>query len=171
MRQALEATDYTRIGESSNPFSRALNLIRRRGLTRGTGLTDWIEGLLRGRAGAGADFSANWTGAFRSSAATSPTRASSSSPTTSRSTRTSKATRSRPDEFPIADAVRVSAGYPYFFPPLTLRDRTTKKDAVLVDGGVASAFPVFLFDRPAPRRPTWGFRLHAGMGRGETVAP
>jgi NTE family protein len=40
----------------------------------------------------------------------------------------------------------------------------TGKDAVLVDGGVASAFPVFLFDRPGPRRPTWGFRLHAGMG-------
>ena len=70
----------------------------------------------------------------------------------------------RPDDFPIAEAVRVSSGYPFFFPPLALRDRTTKKDAVLVDGGVASAFPVFLFDRPAPRRPTWGFRLHAGMG-------
>ena len=67
-------------------------------------------------------------------------------------------------EFPIAEAVRVSSGYPYFFPPITLRDRVTKKDAVLVDGGVASAFPVFLFDRPAPRQPTWGFRLHAGMG-------
>lgn len=64
----------------------------------------------------------------------------------------------------MAEAVRVSAGYPYFFPPVTLRDRTSGKDGVLVDGGIASAFPVFLFDRPAPRRPTWGFRLHAGMG-------
>jgi NTE family protein len=35
---------------------------------------------------------------------------------------------------------------------------------VLVDGGVASAFPVFLFDRPRPRHPTWGFRLHSGLG-------
>jgi NTE family protein len=69
-----------------------------------------------------------------------------------------------PDQFPVAEAVRISAGYPFFFPPLPLRDRATGKDAVLVDGGIASAFPVFLFDRPAPRRPTWGFRLHAGMG-------
>jgi len=67
-----------------------------------------------------------------------------------------------PADFPIADAVRISAGYPYFFPPLTLRDAHTKKPGVLVDGGVASAFPVFLFDRPDPAHPTWGFRLFAG---------
>lgn len=67
-----------------------------------------------------------------------------------------------PDAFPIADAVRISAGYPYFFPPVELRDAHTKKPGVLVDGGVASAFPVFLFDRPDPAHPTWGFRLFAG---------
>jgi NTE family protein len=69
-----------------------------------------------------------------------------------------------PGEFPIADAVRISAGYPYFFPPLSLRDGNTKKPGVLVDGGVASAFPVFLFDEPQPQHPTWGFRLYAGSG-------
>jgi NTE family protein len=67
-----------------------------------------------------------------------------------------------PDQFPIADAVRISAGFPYFFPPMTLRDAQTKKDGVLVDGGVASAFPIFLFDKPEPEHPTWGFRLFAG---------
>ena len=67
-----------------------------------------------------------------------------------------------PEAFPIADAVRISAGYPYFFPPLSLRDAHTKKAGVLVDGGVASPFPVFLFDRPDPAHPTWGFRLFAG---------
>jgi NTE family protein len=67
-----------------------------------------------------------------------------------------------PEEFPIADAVRISAGFPYFFPPLTLRDGQTGKDGVLVDGGVASAFPIFLFDRPEPKHPTWGFRQFAG---------
>lgn len=67
-----------------------------------------------------------------------------------------------PDDFSIADAVRISAGYPYFFPPLTLRDAHTQKPGVLVDGGVASAFPVFLFDHPDPAHPTWGFRLFAG---------
>jgi NTE family protein len=69
-----------------------------------------------------------------------------------------------PDEFPIADAVRISAGYPYFFPPLSLRDAHTKKPGVLVDGGVASPFPVFLFDEAQPRHPTWGFRLFNGSG-------
>ena len=69
-----------------------------------------------------------------------------------------------PEEFPIADAVRISAGYPYFFPPLSLLDGHTKKPGVLVDGGVASAFPVFLFDAPKPAHPTWGFRLFGGSG-------
>ena len=69
-----------------------------------------------------------------------------------------------PEDFPIADAVRISAGYPYFFPPLSLRDGHTKKPGVLVDGGVASAFPVFLFDAPNPAHPTWGFRLFGGSG-------
>ncbi|HLB20636.1 MAG TPA: patatin-like phospholipase family protein [Solirubrobacteraceae bacterium] len=67
-----------------------------------------------------------------------------------------------PDDFPIADAVRISAGYPYFFPPLSLIDGHTKKPGVLVDGGVTSAFPVFLFDKPQPEHPTWGFRLFGG---------
>ena len=31
-------------------------------------------------------------------------------------------------------------------------------------GGVASAFPVFLFDAPKPAHPTWGFRLFGGSG-------
>jgi NTE family protein len=67
-----------------------------------------------------------------------------------------------PEEFPIADAVRISAGYPYFFPPMSLIDGHTKKPGVLVDGGVASAFPIFLFDTPQPQHPTWGFRLFGG---------
>jgi NTE family protein len=68
----------------------------------------------------------------------------------------------KPAEFPIADAVRISAGFPYFFPPLSLVDGHTRKAGVLVDGGVASAFPIFLFDTPEPKHPTWGFRLYAG---------
>jgi NTE family protein len=67
-----------------------------------------------------------------------------------------------PKEFPIADAVRISAGFPYFFPPVSLRDAQTKTPGVLVDGGVASAFPIFLFDKPKPKHPTWGFRLFGG---------
>jgi NTE family protein len=69
-----------------------------------------------------------------------------------------------PNDFAIADAVRISAGFPYFFPPVRLRDAHTKKLGVLVDGGVASAYPVFLFDQQQPQHPTWGFRLYAGKG-------
>lgn len=68
-----------------------------------------------------------------------------------------------PEEFPIATAVRISAGYPGFFPPLTLRYAKTGKDGALVDGGVTSGFPVFLFDRPEPDHPTWAFRLYEGL--------
>lgn len=67
-----------------------------------------------------------------------------------------------PDAFPIATAVRISAGFPGYFPPVTLRDAATGTDGALVDGGVTSGFPVFLFDRPQPRRPTWAFRLYGG---------
>jgi NTE family protein len=67
-----------------------------------------------------------------------------------------------PSEFPIADAVRISAGFPFFFPPVSLRDAQTERPGVLADGGVASAFPIFLFDKPEPRHPTWGFRLFGG---------
>ncbi len=68
----------------------------------------------------------------------------------------------RPTDFPIATAVRISAGYPGFFPPLALTDAATRSPGALVDGGVTSSFPVFLFDEPSPQWPTWAFRLYGG---------
>jgi NTE family protein len=67
-----------------------------------------------------------------------------------------------PDEFPVALAGRISAGFPGFFPPISLRDAATGTEGALVDGGVTSGFPVFLFDSPTPKRPTWAFRLYGG---------
>jgi NTE family protein len=64
--------------------------------------------------------------------------------------------------FPLATAVRISAGYPGFFPPIALKDAATSTPGALVDGGVTSGFPVFLFDKPQPQHPTWAFRLFAG---------
>ena len=68
------------------------------------------------------------------------------------------------DEFPLVDAVRMSMSYPFLFNPVTLhRDG---KPYYVVDGGLLSNFPIWLFDagdRP-PKRPTWGFRLHSGAG-------
>ena len=70
----------------------------------------------------------------------------------------------RKDEFPLVDAVRMSMSYPFLFNPVTLY--RSKKPYYIVDGGLLSNFPVWLFDageRP-PKRPTWGFRLHGGVG-------
>jgi NTE family protein len=68
------------------------------------------------------------------------------------------------DDFPLVDAVRMSMSYPFLFNPVTLyRER---KPYYVVDGGLLSNFPIWLFDageRP-PKRPTWGFRLHSGAG-------
>jgi NTE family protein len=73
-----------------------------------------------------------------------------------------------PMAFPVYKAVRISAGYPFFFPPMGgLWDLHTKKQGVFVDGGVGSAFPLFVFDKPQPEHPTWGFHLHGGLSATE----
>jgi len=64
------------------------------------------------------------------------------------------------DSFKIVDAVRMSMSYPFLFAPVPLhRDG---KPHWVVDGGLLSNFPIWLFDSPHPKRPTWGFRLHPG---------
>jgi NTE family protein len=68
-----------------------------------------------------------------------------------------------PDELPIADAVAASAALPLAFEPVRLRT-ATGDEAVLVDGGLLSRFPIDVFDRtderPA-RWPTIGLKLSA----------
>ena len=66
------------------------------------------------------------------------------------------------DSLPIVRAVRMSMSFPYFFEPVTLlRDG---RPHLIVDGGLLSNFPVFLFDgdKPPLRRWTFGFRLFGG---------
>lgn len=76
----------------------------------------------------------------------------------------------KPEEFPIADAVRMSAGYPFMFAPWPLRDAVSGHTGALVDGGIVSGFPVFLFDRAQPCHPTWGFRLDGEQAQGRPIA-
>jgi NTE family protein len=64
------------------------------------------------------------------------------------------------DTFPIVDAVRMSMSYPFLFAPVVLYK--DGKPYYVVDGGLLSNFPIWLFDSPKPKRPTWGFRLHSG---------
>jgi NTE family protein len=75
----------------------------------------------------------------------------------------------KPDEFPIADAVRMSAGYPFMFAPWPLTDAVSGHVGALVDGGIVSGFPVFLFDSRQPCHPTWGFRLDGEQPQGRPI--
>jgi NTE family protein len=70
-----------------------------------------------------------------------------------------------PDELEIAHAVRMSMSIPIFFDPVIYTNPENRDDHLtIVDGGILSNFPVWLFDRPAgqvPRWPTFGLLLVA----------
>jgi len=163
MKSEIDAFDLSKIADYGGPLRVGAleNLAFHRGLTHGKALTRWIERLIAdaprpatkfGELGGrlrvvGTDLAHTRLVVFPEDVALYVDE---------------NGRRLDPDEFPIAEAVRISAGFPYFFPPLKLRDAETGKQGVLVDGGVASAYPVFLFDKPQPAHPTWGFRLFAG---------
>ena len=68
-----------------------------------------------------------------------------------------------PETLPVARAVRMSMSFPFFFDPVTLLRDGQKH--LIVDGGLLSNFPVFLFDGDRPgqlARWTFGFRLYGG---------
>ncbi|MDV6379145.1 patatin-like phospholipase family protein [Sporosarcina sp. GW1-11] len=48
-----------------------------------------------------------------------------------------------PDKFSIAKALRMSCGIPYFFEPVRL---DAPKGTIVVDGGILSNFPMWIFD-------------------------
>jgi NTE family protein len=66
-----------------------------------------------------------------------------------------------PDELEIAYAVRMSMSIPVFFEPVVHRHPRSGEEHVIVDGGMLSNFPVWLFDREGaePRWPTFGLLL------------
>lgn len=65
-----------------------------------------------------------------------------------------------PDSFDVALAVRMSTSIPFYFEPVEFRNPITGRKHLIVDGGVLSNFPVWLFDsREEPRWPTFGLRL------------
>jgi NTE family protein len=68
-----------------------------------------------------------------------------------------------PDELEIAEAVRMSMSIPVFFKPVVLEDRLGRSHTI-VDGGLLSNYPIWLFDSPPgsrPRFPTFGMLLVA----------
>jgi NTE family protein len=66
-----------------------------------------------------------------------------------------------PDELEIAYAVRMSMSIPFFFEPVTHKNEQTGEEHLIVDGGMLSNFPVWLFDSHGrdPRWPTFGMLL------------
>ena len=67
-----------------------------------------------------------------------------------------------PNELEIADAVRMSMSIPVFFEPVVRKDAHGRAHTI-VDGGLLSNYPVWLFDSETgkPRFPTFGMLLVA----------
>jgi len=65
-----------------------------------------------------------------------------------------------PKIFPVATAVRMSAGFPYFFMPKKLRGKSQNK-SIIVDGGLLSNFPMWIFEKNSAKnaRPILGVKL------------
>lgn len=67
-----------------------------------------------------------------------------------------------PDKLEVALAVRMSMSIPIFFEPIRIENEQTNHVHVLVDGGMLSNFPVWLFDTDPddpPECPTFGLLL------------
>jgi NTE family protein len=70
----------------------------------------------------------------------------------------------RPDDLGIAEAIRMSMSIPVFFAPVVFKNPRTGVDHVIVDGGLLSNYPIWLFDSPGstpPEFPTFGMTLVA----------
>jgi NTE family protein len=65
-----------------------------------------------------------------------------------------------PDDLEIAEAVRMSMSIPIFFEPWRWVSKPDGEEHLIVDGGVLSNFPVWLFDSDGePAWPTFGLLL------------
>lgn len=64
-----------------------------------------------------------------------------------------------PDFFPVARALRMSCSIPFFYEPVKLKDN--QGDTIVVDGGVLSNFPMWVFDdkKGKRKRPLIGLNL------------
>jgi NTE family protein len=65
-----------------------------------------------------------------------------------------------PDDLEVALAVRMSMSIPIFFEPVRILNHQTGQEHLIVDGGILSNFPVWLFDSNGiPEWPTFGLLL------------
>ena len=64
-----------------------------------------------------------------------------------------------PDELNVALTVRMSMSIPVFFEPVSFTNLETDRKHLIVDGGMLSNFPVWLFDAEEPLWPTIGLKF------------
>ena len=60
-----------------------------------------------------------------------------------------------PDELGVAEAVRMSMSIPIFFEPVRVENKNDDREHIVVDGGMLSNFPVWLFDCADDEEPDW----------------
>lgn len=63
-----------------------------------------------------------------------------------------------PADLKVSTAVMMSASIPFFFRPVIWKSKDRNKSYIL-DGGLLSNFPIWIFDTPNPMFPTFGFRF------------
>jgi NTE family protein len=63
-----------------------------------------------------------------------------------------------PADLKVSTAVMMSASLPFFFRPVIWKSKDRKKSYIL-DGGLLSNFPIWIYDTENPRFPTFGFRF------------
>jgi NTE family protein len=157
----LKRTEFTEFLDSKKtiipfPFMKWIRVYWRLGMYKGDALENWIRGLLRKK---GVETFADL-------------------PKGSLKVVTSDLSKGRiivlpddlgrygilPEKFSVARAVRMSSSLPFFYEPVFLYDRTGDK-SVVVDGGVLSNFPLWLFDQKNVEliRPVIGFQLSTNL--------
>ncbi len=62
------------------------------------------------------------------------------------------------NDFPVATAIRMSAGFPFFFMPKKIKGKAKGK-SMIVDGGLLSNFPLWVFGKNKDLRPVLGVKL------------
>jgi NTE family protein len=167
--QMIGDTDFTRFedwGPGGELLGGTANLLRHHGLARGQYFRDWFSERIDGRtfgdvAKAGRVLKAIATDITRRQMLVLPD---------------SLAEYRAPggsapidaDSFAVADAVRMSMSIPYFFQPVELVHHATGEPSTIVDGGVLSNFPVWIFDVADrdPHHPSFGFKLTGGRAPG-----
>ncbi|RKL66663.1 phospholipase [Salipaludibacillus neizhouensis] len=66
--------------------------------------------------------------------------------------------RMTPADLKVSTAVMMSASLPFFFRPVIWKSKDRNKSYIL-DGGLLSNFPIWIFDTDNPRFPTFGFHF------------